>query len=137
MPSRVRHLRRATIISALALLIGAPAARAADVQPAAFETFAGISCLTGGAFPTVSYKGWGVDYAHGSTIDIYVDLTGPSTRTVKPLEMTTLVTDGNGAWSTPTYSAPTAASGTYSVHVATYSTTTGAPLADAYNTCTY
>lgn len=132
-----RRLRNVALLSLVGLFGGVPAAQAAEQRPAAFETFAGISCLPGGAFPTISYKGWGVDYAHGSTIDVYLDVTGPSTRTVEPLAMTTLTTDGNGAWSTSTYSDPTAGAGSYSLHVSAYSTISHALLGDAYSSCTY
>lgn len=118
------------------LFAGMPAAQATEQRPAAFETFAGISCLSG-AYPTISYKGWGVDYAHGVAIDVYLDVTGPSTRAIKPLAMTTIYTDANGAWSTPTYNELTAGAGSYSLHVAAYSTSSHALLNEAYGSCTY
>lgn len=128
--------RKVVTLTALTLAAGIPVAHASEVRPAAFETFAGISCLPGGAFPTISYKGWGVDYAHGSKIDIYLDVTGPSTL-VKPQAMTTLFTDNNGAWSSPTYSGVSGGAGTYSLLVRTYSATTHAPLGEASDSCTY
>ncbi|NIH80128.1 hypothetical protein [Amycolatopsis viridis] len=132
----VLRMRGIALLWVMALFAGMPVAHAMEYRPAAFETFAGISCLSG-AYPHISYKGWGVDYAKNTKIDIYLDVTGPSTASVKPLVMTSLYTDGNGAWSSPTYSDLSSGVGTYHLHVRAYSTSSGALLNEAFGACTY
>ncbi|XVV03360.1 hypothetical protein ACQPW3_39540 [Actinosynnema sp. CA-248983] len=69
----------------------------------------------------ISYKGWGIEYARNSQIDVYLDVTGPSTLIVAAgyNDKTTLCTDGNGAWSTSTYTRP-GGSGYWTVRVRAY-----------------
>lgn len=129
--ARIFRLRNIALLSLACLFAGMPVAQAAEQRPAAFDTFAGISCLAG-AYPIISYKGWGVDYARGRAVDVYLDVTSPPTLAVNPLAMTTVTADGNGAWSTPTYSDLSLAAGTYGLHVVAYSTSSHALLGETY-----
>lgn len=84
-----------------------PVASAAQPRVNFDDTFAGISCTTLQGFPAVASKGWGVDYDPGIKIDVHVNVDGPGAvlgaRVNTNNHETTLFTDNNGAWSSPTY----------------------------------
>lgn len=104
--SRLRALL-GTLLSVVfvASALNGPSASATEGSEEAYETFASIDCGHLDGNPVIRYKGWGIGYARGSKIDVYLDVTGPSTLIVAAgyNDKTTLYTDGNGAWSTSTY----------------------------------
>lgn len=104
--NRLRALFGALLSAAfIAGALSGPSASAAEFSEEAYETFASIDCGYLDGNPVIRYKGWGMGYAPGAKVDVYLDVTGPSALVVAAgyNDKTSLYTDGGGNWSTSTY----------------------------------